>query len=216
LPRGFTDATNGNRRLEHFSPEKTLEFVAALVGTLHAKAGAMSRQQATFVVVEHAADPSEVLRHSQSEINHVLCCGPNESLFDFAERVLCRLRRVREKHFIRRVAYVQAGDSRYSATRQMLCRRIVALLNQGAEFELVTIPSPSIDLLLAVDSLIPVARAGVRVSAMKHSAASAPSMGTERVRASSDSGVHPIAHAAGGRLAKGSAPEAEVAEALPA
>jgi hypothetical protein len=172
----------------------------------------MSRQQANIVIVEHAADPTQVLsmRQSTSEVNHVLYCGPKESLFDFSERVLYRVKSVREKHCISRVAYVQADSGKQSATRQMLCRSIVALLNDGAEFELVTVCCPGMDLLLAVDSLIPVAKAGVRVSAVKASAVS-QNAGRSELRPVSVRGLRSVSQGFG-RLNKESAAEVQRAE----
>ena len=126
----------------------------------------MAHQKANLVVVEYGADAAQALSTHQPEgdINHVLCCGPEESLAAFAERVLHRLGTLRRNTTVGRVVYVFGQDAaRFWGARHSLLKRLLLLLKAGAKLELMCTPSPQFDLLQAMDSLMPFLRAGVNV-----------------------------------------------------
>ncbi len=126
----------------------------------------MALQKANLVVVEYGADAARALttHHPEGDINHVLCCGPEESLAAFAERVLHRLGTLRRNTSVGRVVYVLGRDAAKSwAARHNLLKRLLMLLKAGANLELMGAPSPQFDLLAAMDSLMPFLRTGVTV-----------------------------------------------------
>ena len=105
------------------------------------------------------------------DTNHVLCRGCDEPLGDFGRRVEWRLRSLRNKSSVRKVCYLLGP---HSPQDWLSCRQafvtLIGLLGSGAEFELVTAPTLSIDVVQTLDELMPHAKVGVRVSIRRQSA----------------------------------------------
>jgi len=117
-----------------------------------------------------AADSSSamynVLRAAPTgDTNHVLCRGHDEPLGDFGKRVEWRLRALRRKSSVTKLCYLLGPHSPqdWLPCRQALIT-LVGLLSSGAEFELVTAPTLSIDVLRTLEELMLHAKVGVRVS----------------------------------------------------
>lgn len=155
-----------------------------------------------------AADSSSamynVLRAAPTgDTNHVLCRGHDEPFSDFGRRVEWRLRSLQRKSSIRKVCYLLGP---HSPQEWLPCRdaliTLIGLLSRGAEFELVTAPALSIDVLRTLGELMPHAKAGVRVSIRRECAIDADehSTGHETDR---PSGVHELPDALPGLASAG-------------
>jgi len=127
------------------------------------------------------------------DTNHVLCRSQDEPLSDFGRRVEWRLRALRKKSSIRRVRYLVGPHAPHDwlSCRQVLVT-VIGLLSSGAEFELVTAPTSSVDVVQTLEELMPYAGVGVRVSIRRedpqrstaHSLDLDPDYGTQQADAS--------------------------------
>jgi len=128
----------------------------------------MVAETAHVLIVESETDAARALSDSRpsGDVNLVLCCGPEEPLVDFAARVFRRIRSVRVHAKVVRLSYVLgASRSQQCTARRLLLKGLTTLLGRGAWLRLVAAQEDSIDLLELLDSLMPVAQAGVEIQA---------------------------------------------------